>query len=65
MVMEGEDVIRKNRELKGATNPEDADTGTIRKDFASNIEQNVVHGSDAPETVAFEIGYFFNVLEIH
>jgi nucleoside-diphosphate kinase len=65
MVLEGEDVIRKNRDLMGATNPEEAAPGTIRKDFASNIEQNAVHGSDAPETAKFEIGYFFNALEIH
>jgi nucleoside-diphosphate kinase len=65
MALEGEGVIRKNRELMGATNPEEADPGTIRKDFAANIEQNAVHGSDAPETAAFEIGYFFNALEIH
>jgi nucleoside-diphosphate kinase len=49
----------------GATNPEEAAEGTIRKDFAGNIEQNAVHGSDAPETAAFEISYFFNALEIH
>lgn len=65
MALEGEDVIRKNRELMGATNPEEAAAGTIRKDFASNIEQNAVHGSDGPETAAFEIGYFFNALEMH
>jgi len=65
MALEGEGVIRKNRELMGATNPEESDPGTIRKDFAANIEQNAVHGSDAPETAAFEIGYFFNALEIH
>ncbi len=65
MVLEGEDVIRKNRELMGATNPEEAAVGTIRKDFAASIEQNAVHGSDAPETAAFEISYFFNALEIH
>jgi nucleoside-diphosphate kinase len=65
MVLEGEGVIRKNRELMGATNPADAAAGTIRRDFASNVEQNVVHGSDAPETAAFEIAYFFNALEIH
>ncbi|MCP3876405.1 MAG: nucleoside-diphosphate kinase [Desulfobacteraceae bacterium] len=64
MVLEGEDVIARNRKLMGATNFEEADPGTIRKDYASNIEQNVVHGSDAPETAAFEIGYFFNDLEI-
>jgi len=65
MVLEGEDGIRKNRELMGATNPEEAAVGTIRKDFAASIEQNAVHGSDAPETAAFEISYFFNALEIH
>ncbi len=64
MVLEGEDVIARNRKLMGATNFEEADEGTIRKDYATNIEQNVVHGSDAPETAAFEIGYFFNALEI-
>jgi nucleoside-diphosphate kinase len=64
MVLEGENVIEKNRELMGATNPENAAPGTIRKDFATNVEQNVVHGSDAPETAAFEIGYFFNCFEI-
>ncbi len=65
MVLEGENVIRKNRELMGATNPADAAPGTIRKDFAANVEQNVVHGSDAPETAALEISYLFNALEIH
>ena len=64
MVLEGEDVIARNRKLMGATNFEEAKAGTIRKDYATNIEQNVVHGSDAPETAAFEIGYFFNNLEI-
>ena len=64
MVLEGEDVIARNRKLMGATNFEEAAAGTIRKDYATNIEQNVVHGSDAPETAAFEIGYFFNNLEI-
>ena len=64
MVLEGEDVIARNRKLMGATNFEEAEAGTIRKDYATNIEQNVVHGSDAPETAAFEIGYFFNNLEI-
>ena len=64
MVLEGEGAIAKNRELMGATNPANAAPGTIRKDFATGIEQNVVHGSDAPETAAFEIGYFFNALEI-
>jgi len=48
----------------GATNPKDAAPGTIRREFASSIERNIVHGSDGPETAAFEIGYFFNDLEI-
>jgi len=64
MVLEGDDVIARNRKLMGATNFEEAETGTIRKDFATDIEKNVVHGSDAPETAAFEISYFFNALEI-
>ncbi len=64
MILEGEDVIAKNRELMGATNYKEAAEGTIRRDFATDIEKNVVHGSDAPETAAFEIGYFFNQLEI-
>ncbi len=64
MVLEGDDVIAKNRKLMGATNFEEAEEGTIRKDYATDIEKNVVHGSDAPETAAFEIGYFFNDLEI-
>ncbi len=64
MILEGPGAIAKNRELMGATNPQDAAAGTIRKEYATNIERNVVHGSDAPETAAFEIGYFFNALEI-
>ncbi len=64
MILEGKDVIAKNRKIMGATNFKEADAGTIRKDYATNIEKNVVHGSDAPETAAFEIGYFFNALEI-
>ncbi|HLB25387.1 MAG TPA: nucleoside-diphosphate kinase [Nitrospirota bacterium] len=64
MVLEGEGAIAKNRELMGATNPANAAPGTIRKDFATGLEQNVVHGSDAPETAAFEVSYFFNALEI-
>jgi nucleoside-diphosphate kinase len=64
MVLEGENAIAKNREIMGATNPANAATGTIRKDFAENIERNAVHGSDAPETAAFEIKYFFSELEI-
>jgi len=64
MVLEGENVIARNRELMGATNYEDAAEGTIRRDFATDIEKNVVHGSDAPETAEVEINYFFNQLEI-
>jgi len=64
MALEGENVIDKNRRLMGATNPKDADEGTIRKDFATEIEKNVVHGSDSPETAAVEIAYFFNRFEI-
>lgn len=58
-VLEGEGAIDKNRKIMGATNPADADKGTIRADFAESIEQNVVHGSDAPETAAREIEFFF------
>ena len=65
MVLEGEGVIDKYRKLMGATNCEEADEGTIRKDFATNIEANVVHGSDSPESADFEIGYFFNSFEIN
>jgi nucleoside-diphosphate kinase len=64
MVLEGENVIARYRELMGATNYKDAAEGTIRRAFATDIEQNVVHGSDAPETASFEISYFFNQLEI-
>jgi nucleoside-diphosphate kinase len=64
LILEGEKAISRNRELMGATNPKDAAPGTIRKEFAANVEQNIVHGSDAPETAAFEMGYFFNALEI-
>ena len=64
MILEGPNAIAKNRELMGATNPQDAAPGTIREEYAANIERNIVHGSDAPETAAFEIGYFFNTLEI-
>jgi len=64
MVLEGENAIAKNRELMGATNPSNAAEGTIRKQFATSVEHNVVHGSDAPETAAFEISYFFSALEI-
>jgi len=63
MVLEREDAILKWRELMGATNPANADAGTIRKEFGIGIEENTVHGSDAPETAAFEIPYFFSQLE--
>jgi nucleoside-diphosphate kinase len=64
MVLAGENVIARYRELMGATDCRKAAAGTIRKDFATDIERNVVHGSDAPETAAFEIGYFFNSFEM-
>ncbi len=64
MVLEGEGAISKTRELMGATDPKQAKEGTLRRQFAANIENNVVHGSDAPETAAFEIQYFFNCLEM-
>ncbi|MDH5752774.1 MAG: nucleoside-diphosphate kinase [Deltaproteobacteria bacterium] len=63
-VLEGYNAIQKNRELMGATNPEKADEGTIRKDFAKNVEINTVHGSDAPETAAKEIAFFFPETEL-
>ena len=58
-VLEGEDAIMKNRELMGATNPQDADPGTIRADFATTVDENAVHGSDAPDTAKQEIAFFF------
>lgn len=64
MVLKAENAIKKVREIMGATNPDEAAEGTIRKDLASNIEQNVVHGSDSPESAEYEISYFFNQLEI-
>jgi nucleoside-diphosphate kinase len=64
MILEGENVIFRYRELMGATNYKEAAEGTIRKEFATDIEKNVVHGSDAPETAAFETAYFFNNLEM-
>jgi nucleoside-diphosphate kinase len=64
MVLEGENIIQAYRDLMGATNFEQAAEGTIRKAFATSIEQNVVHGSDSPDTAEFEIGYFFNCFEI-
>ena len=64
MVLEAENVIERLRTLMGATNPANAAAGTIRKQFATSIECNVIHGSDAPETAAFEISYFFNQMEL-
>jgi len=65
MVVEGENTISKVREAMGATNPKEAAPGTIRADFASDIEHNIVHGSDSKESAAYEIPYFFSALEIH
>jgi len=64
-VLEGENAIAKNRELMGATDPKKADPGTIRADFASTIDANAVHGSDAPETAAIEIAYFFPACDVY
>jgi len=64
IVLQGENAIAKNRELMGATNYKEAAPGTIRADFATDIEKNIVHGSDSPQSAAFEIGYFFNSFEI-
>ena len=64
MILEGENVIVRYRELMGATNFKDAEEGTIRRDFATDIEKNVVHGSDSSENADIEINYFFNALEI-
>jgi len=64
MVLEGENAILRLREVMGATNPANAAPGTIRKLYAASIESNAVHGSDAPETAAFEIGYFFPGIEL-
>ena len=64
MVLVGEDAIKRYRKLMGATNYKDAEEGTIRREFATDIEKNIVHGSDSPETADFEIKYFFNALEI-
>ena len=63
-VLEGVNAISRNRELMGATDPSNADLGTIRADFADSVEANSVHGSDAPETAAFEISYFFSAIEL-
>jgi len=64
MVLEGEEGIKKYRKLMGATNYKEAEEGTIRREFATDIEKNVVHGSDGQETAAYEMSYFFNHLEI-
>jgi nucleoside-diphosphate kinase len=64
MVLEAPDAIKKWRTLMGATDPAKADPGTIRKEFASSIGENATHGSDAPETAAFEIGYFFAGMDL-
>ena len=63
-VLEGEDAVKRNRDIMGATNPANAAAGTIRKDFAESIEANSVHGSDAPETAKDEIAFFFSGLEL-
>ena len=63
-VLEGENAIAKNREVMGATNPADAAAGTVRAEFAESVGENSVHGSDAPETAAVEIAYFFSGLEL-
>jgi len=63
-VLEGENAIARNREIMGATNPANADEGTIRRDFGESIEANSAHGSDSPETAAIEIAYFFSQTEI-
>ena len=64
MVLEADNAIEKLRKVMGATDPAKADAGTIRKQFATNIERNAIHGSDGPDTAAYEIAYFFNRLEI-
>ena len=64
MIVEGEDAIAAVRRIMGATDPAKAEAGTIRRDLATSIEQNIVHGSDAPATAAFETAYFFSALEI-
>jgi len=64
MALEADNAILKWRDLMGATNPAEAEEGTLRKEFGSSIGENATHGSDAPETAAFELGYFFNGLEL-
>jgi nucleoside-diphosphate kinase len=65
MVLEGESAVSKNRDIMGATDPKKAVEGTIRKDFATDIEKNTVHGSDSPENAKIEVSYFFPEIEIH
>jgi len=64
MVLEGENAIAKYRDIMGATDYREAAEGTLRRDFATDIEKNIVHGSDSPDTAAFEIGFFFNSFEL-
>ena len=64
MVLEGDDAIKRWRTLMGATDPAKAESGTLRREFAESIERNATHGSDAPETAAYEIGYFFAGIEL-
>ena len=64
MVLEGEDAVAKNRDVMGATDPKKAAAGTIRKDFATDIEKNTVHGSDSPENARIEVAYFFSETDI-
>ncbi|MGO8971158.1 MAG: nucleoside-diphosphate kinase [Myxococcaceae bacterium] len=65
IVLEGENAIQRNRDIMGATNPANAAPGTIRKDFATDVEKNTVHGSDGPDTAKAEIAYFFRETELH
>jgi len=65
MVLEGENAVQRNRDIMGATNPANAAAGTIRKDFATDVEKNTVHGSDSTETAKAEIAYFFRETELH
>jgi nucleoside-diphosphate kinase len=65
LVLEGEDAVPRTREIMGATNPKDAAPGTLRADFAREVTENIVHGSDSPENAALEISFFFCRLEIH
>ena len=64
LVLEGGGVIKRHRDLMGATDPKQADKGTIRREFGTDIEHNVVHGSDSPESAQFEIGYFFSGMDL-